>query len=298
MKIFLIGWFGAGNMGDEAILISELLFLREKIKRVEFYILSFDPERTRRLTANILEVKKILSIGSKLNVIKSDLLGILKTFREVDVVVIGGGGIFQDIYNHYPIPFFTSMALLAKFHRKLVVLYCVGIGPINTFIGRRLCKLTANSSDIISVRDPESRNLLKNLGINREIYLSADPVFLLEPLWNERVKKVIETYNLGGSRPIIGVCVQDLFFWDIRNRKILANALDNLAIERGAKVIFLPLGAYRDSWFSRKGYDTVDIAASKRLIALTEGGYSVMTAELAPLEILALMERRDVVFSI
>ena len=72
MKIFLIGWFGAGNIGDEAILISELLLLRDHLSNAEIYILSFNPEKTRKLTVNIPEVKKILRMGSKRDVFKSD----------------------------------------------------------------------------------------------------------------------------------------------------------------------------------------------------------------------------------
>ena len=297
MKIFLIGWFGAGNMGDEAILLSELLFLRENIKEAEFYILSFDTKRTKRLTSNMPEVKKILRMGVKQDVVRSDICGILKAFREVDLVVVGGGGIFQDIYNHYPIPFFTLMALLAKLNKKLLLLYCVGIGPINTFIGKKLCKLTVNSSDIVSVRDSESRDLLKDLGVTKKVYLSADPVFLLEPEWNEQVDKAIKTHNLDKSEPTIGVCVQDLLFWDNENRRILADILDTLIIERGVKVVFLPFGAYRDVWFTKKKSDTVDTAASKKLSELMKEESSILTDELLPQELLAVIEKMDIIVS-
>lgn len=232
MKIFLIGWFGAGNMGDEAILISELLFLRDQITNAEFHILSFNPEKTRRLTANIPEVNKILKMGSKQDVFKSDFLGILKAVREVDVVMMGGGGIFQDIYNHYPIPFFAAMALLARLNRKRLFLYCVGIGPIQSFIGKKLCRFAANSADMICVRDAGSKDLLKTLGVNRPIHLSADPVFLLEPVRNENVERVIKSHLLGGNGPAIGVSVQGLLFWRDASKKILAETLDTLNMGR------------------------------------------------------------------
>ncbi len=284
-------------MGDEAILISELLSLREQINEVEFYILSFNPERTKRLTARIPEVKKILRVGSKQHVIKSDFLGILKTLREVDTVVIGGGGIFQDIYNFYPIPFFTLLALLASFNRKQSVLYNVGIGPVNTFIGRKLCRIAANSVDMISVRDSESRDLLLELGVSKKIYLSADPVFLLEPVRNEKVNEVIKANNLESNGPVICVCVQELLYWSESDRKILADVLDILSVERGVKIVFLPLGAYKDGWFSNRASDTVDMAATKKLISMMAEKPSVITDELTPQELLAVMERMDIVIS-
>ena len=297
MKIFIIGWFGAGNIGDEAILISELLFLRDQISNVEFYILSFYPERTRQLTANIPEVNKILRVGSKRDVFKSDFLGIFKAFREVDVVMIGGGGIFQDIYNHYPIPFFTAMALLARLNRKRLILYCVGIGPIRSFVGKKLCKFAANSADIISVRDAGSKDLLKTLGVSRPVHLSADPIFLLEPVRNENVERVIKLHHLTGNGPTIGVSVQDLLFWKNESRKILANTLDTLSKERGATIVFLPFGTYKDGWFNKDKSSPVDMVASKKLAALMRGKYSIITDELTPQELLAVIEKLDLVIS-
>jgi polysaccharide pyruvyl transferase CsaB len=297
MKIFLIGWFGAGNIGDEAILISELLLLRNHLSKSEIYILSFNPEKTRKLTANIPEVKKILRMGSKRDVFKSDFLGIFKAFREVDVVLIGGGGIFQDIYNHYPIPFFTGMALLARWNKKRLVLYCVGIGPIRGSIGKKLCKVAANSADMICVRDAGSKDLLKSLGVNKPVHLSADPVFLLEPVKNGNVEKVIQSHHLGRNGPAIGVNVQDLLFWKSESRKILAETLDTLIKERGATIVFLPLGAYKDGWFNREKSSAVDMAASKKLAALMGGKYSIITDELTPQELLAVIEKLDLVIS-
>jgi polysaccharide pyruvyl transferase CsaB len=297
MKIFLIGWFGAGNIGDEAILISELLLLRDHISNAEFYILSFNPEKTRQLTANIPEVKKILRMGSKRDVFKSDFLGIFKAFREVDVVMIGGGGIFQDIYNHYPIPFFTAMALLARLNARYLIFYCVGIGPIRGFIGKKLCKFAVNSADIICVRDAGSKDLLKSLGVHRPVHLSADPVFLLEPLRNENVEKVIKSHHLGKNGPTVGVNVQDLLFWKSESRKILADTLDTLIKEKGATIVFLPFGAYKDGWFNREKSSAVDMAASKNLAALMRGKYSIIADELTPQELLAVIEKLDLVIS-
>jgi len=297
MKIFLIGWFGAGNIGDEAILISELLFLRDRIKNSEFYILSFNPDRTSRLTAGISEVKKILRMGSKRDVFKSDFWGIFKTFREVDVVMMGGGGIFQDIYNFYPIPFFTGMALLARLNRKRLILYCVGIGPIRSFIGKKLCKFAANSADLICVRDTESKNLLKTLKINKSVHLSADPVFLLEPVKNENVDKVIRSYHLDKNGPVIGVSVQTLLFWREQNQKILAGVLDTLVREKGATITFFPFGIYKDGWFKRDQSDTVDMAASKRLAALMREEHSILNSDLAPQELLAVIQKLNLMIS-
>ena len=297
MKILIAGWFGAGNMGDEAILISELLIMRQHIKDADFYIISFNAERTRRLTREIPEVKKILRMGSKKGVVQSQFLEILKTFLKVDLVVIGGGGLFQDIYNHYPIPFFTSLALLARICMKKTMLYSVGIGPVNSLIGRKLVRIAANLSGIISVRDPESRELLQELGVSKPIHVAADPVFLLSPEKSYKVREIIRFYRINNNKgPVIGVCIQDLLSWHDDNRRILADIFDILISENCARIIFIPFGIYRDSWLDRNA-DPVDVAASKRLAGFMKEKSSIITEEMAPEELLALMGSFNLVIS-
>jgi len=297
MKIFLIGWFGAGNLGDEAILLSELLSIREKREGVRFYILSFNRRRTERLTANIPEVEKIIGMGAKRSFLKSDFKGLLNAFKTVDIVVIGGGGIFQDIYNYYPIPFFTFMALAARFFRKLLVFYSVGIGPVNTSIGKKMCRFAANSADVLSVRDEESRDLLSEIGVTREIHVSADPVFLLKPVWNEKVDRIVSAGDIGNYKYVIGICVQDLLFWSNLNKKIFADVLDVLRREKGVRMVFLPFGVYQDGWFGKETSEAVDVAASKEIADMIKGDYSILTDDINPQELLSVIGRLDLVIS-
>ena len=285
-------------MGDEAILVSELLFLRAQIKDVEFYILSFDPDKTGKVTAGIPEVKRILWMGSKSDVVRSDFSGILKSFKEADLVVIGGGGIFQDLYNHYPIPFFTAMAFLSRLYGKRLVLYCVGIGPVRTFWGKKLCRYAANAADFISVRDAESKVLLQEFGVSKEVHLSADPVFLLKPVFNEKTEKVIQKLRRHDNGPVIGVCVQELLPWNASNKKVLADVLDTLVREVGAHIVFLPMGVYKDRLLGRgKQDDPVDVATSKKLAAMMEGHSSMILEELNPQEMLGVMQSMNLLIS-
>jgi polysaccharide pyruvyl transferase CsaB len=298
MKILLIGWFGAGNMGDEAILISELLFLKKQIADAEFHILSFDAGRTEKLTAHMPEVKKIIRFGAKHRVFRSEIFGLLRSLKEVDFVLIGGGGLFQDIYNFYPIPFFTLMTLLSRFYKKPVMLYCVGIGPINAPANKTLCRWAANAADLISVRDRDSADLLKKLGVNRSIPVSSDPVFLLESVSAEAIEHFLELNHLNDPSPLIGVCVQELLHWSDADRRTLAEVLDAAADKWSARTVFLPFGAYRDGWFRRASADSVDLAASKKLFSLMKcGAYIAPTGEWSPQELLAAMGRMSIVIS-
>lgn len=297
MRFFLIGWFGAGNAGDEAILLAELIALGSQIEDAEFDVLSFDPVRTKILVSIVPGVRNIVRMGSKGKVVHSDLAGIWRSLREADVVVIGGGGLFQDIYNHYPIPFFTAMALAARLLKKPLILYALGIGPIRTAAGKRLCRLAANCAEMISVRDVRSRDILRELGITREIHLCADPAFMLTPVVTPKVEELLARIRGGGRGPLIGVCVQDLLSWDDGMRKVLAGVLDAVTAERGARTVFLPLGSYRNRWVDRGSADSMDAAAAKRVATAMEREFQILDEELLPSELLAVMREMNIIIS-
>lgn len=299
MKIFLIGWFGAGNVGDEAILLSEILSLREEFSGARFYVLSFCAERTRKLTAGIPEIEKIVGMGSRFGFLRSDFSGLLSAFRTTDLVVIGGGGIFQDIYNHFPIPFFTVMALTAGLFRKKFVLHAVGIGPVRTILGKNLCRITANRAHAVSVRDRESKELLEGLGVKRRIHVSADPVFLLPPgrNMNGDPANILSSKGRKTSGPSIGVCVHNLLTWNDTDKKIFAAVLDHLAQERKAAVIFLPMGNYRNGWFRGDVSEPVDVSASGELAGLMKSDSTVLDEEAGPLEMMSVAGSLDLIIS-
>jgi polysaccharide pyruvyl transferase CsaB len=297
MRIFLIGWFGAGNIGDEAILLSELLSMRSNIKKVRFFILSFNPERTKKLTNDIEEVENIISMGSKHRFLKSDFTGLFRTFKRTDIVIIGGGGIFQDIYNYYPIPFFTLMACMAKIFRKHLMLYSVGIGPVHTAIGKKLCKLTARIADIISVRDSESKELLRAIGVNKEIHVSADPVFLLQPMCSEKIEKLMPKQNMDKRGPVIGICVQNLLFWSEKNKHLLADVLDELVLKNNARIAFLPFGAYHDGWLHEQTPEPVDVCASKEIAGMMSKESAINTDDMNPRALMSIIAEQDLIIS-
>jgi polysaccharide pyruvyl transferase CsaB len=298
MNVFVVGWFGAGNIGDEAILYSELSLLKNKIQGIEFSILSFDPSRTKKLTTSIPEVKKIIRIGSKLELFRSDFLGIYTAIKRADAVMIGGGGLFQDIYNSYPIPFFTSLALLTRLMNKPSVLFCVGIGPIKTYIGRKLCRMAVNSIKVISVRDEESMILLKEIGVWKKIHLSTDPAFLLSPIKTDSVENIINAYGFHASGPDIGVCVQNLLYWGDQAKSTLAEIFDSLIEKSGARIFFIPFGVYRNTWSFKHASEAVDILAAKELMAMMKAkSYLVDTGNLNPSEISALIKNMSLMIS-
>ena len=105
---------------------------------------------------------------------------------------------------------------LAKLFNKPVMVYANGIGPINRKINRFLTRKILNQVDLITLRDKDSRIFLKELDVeNDNIYVTADPVFTLEPTKEEIILGIFEKEGIPGDKPLVGVSVRN---W--RNEKI------------------------------------------------------------------------------
>ncbi|GEM_PF-5464566 len=105
-----------------------------------------------------------------------------QTFREIknlDLLIIGGGGLLVDLYRRWPIYplIFTAMAKAA---RTPVMFYAVGAGPIKHLRGRIYFSLAVNLSQAITVRDSRSFHVARKMLLNKsKLHLAADPAFCL-----------------------------------------------------------------------------------------------------------------------
>jgi polysaccharide pyruvyl transferase WcaK-like protein len=159
-SVLVTGYYGFGNTGDEAILSALVTGLRRRLPALRIVVLSGDPGQTRhRHGVDAIAWRDPLAIGQEV--------------RKCDLVVIGGGGLFQD-YNgieadtlltprHGGITFYAGPAILAALAGKPFAFHGLGFGPLESAEGRRIVAAIARSAARISVRDEGSRALLESL---------------------------------------------------------------------------------------------------------------------------------------
>ncbi|PUE09144.1 hypothetical protein B9Z51_09510 [Limnohabitans sp. T6-5] len=170
LKVIICGWYGATNIGDELLL--GLMF--EWIHEIggELTIISLNPEVTAR------------KYGT--HVVDFDNLGeIAQALSDSDLFVMGGGGIFQD---HSPFNFdglYDSIKVdVARYARPFymarqfgvrTLILAHGVGPLNSTQSREIVRDVFSLVDAVSLRDEQSAVLLKNIGVERELQVAADP---------------------------------------------------------------------------------------------------------------------------
>ena len=122
-KYLICGFIGGNNMGDEIILQNIIKTIRKNEDNdCEFIITSFKPQETKSFT-NERSVYWS-GVSKKFLFGKKEIINIIK---KVDKVVIGGGGLLQDVHSLHTIPRYLSIALIAQFLNKPVFYLSLGI---------------------------------------------------------------------------------------------------------------------------------------------------------------------------
>jgi len=164
--IVVSGYYGFGNLGDEAILdalCSDLEALG--YGRKEIYVLSGNPKETM-LTHGVQAFSRY------------NLLDIWRKLGLADCLISGGGSLFQDVTSRRTIPYYLSLIEMALLRKVPVIIYAQGVGPIQSRMYQAWVKRAFRSSMVCSVRDEESARFLHNLGVSPDkLRVTADPVF-------------------------------------------------------------------------------------------------------------------------
>lgn len=291
MKLIIIGWFGSGNIGDEALLLSQIQGFTKFIPHFECDVVSFNPAITKKVLTDIAGVKNIYRLGNKQQVFKTQLVSIYRAMRRADKVVIGGGGMVQDVYNWYTFCYFAFFALLGKMLNKPVMLYGVGAGPILRKFVKQIIRLTGNQVDLITVRDPESKQAMIRAGIKQEkIIVTADPAFYLTP-------KIIPDLKLSQEKIKIGICVREVAQWKPLDKKLLAKLFDDLAVKYNAQIIFFAFGFYTNKWFKKQTSEPTDTQTAHQIASHMKNKPLIIKDHYRPDEFLYLISQFNLLIS-
>jgi len=169
MKIFVFGYFGCGNLGDEAILKSFSDWIADNFPHAELIVQSSDIAHTERTYG-------VKAVG------KNDAPGMMRAIMRSRVVVAPGGGLLQNSTSLKSLVYYLGLIRFAIAMGKPVYMLSQGIGPLEGNTARRLTSRVLKRSTHIGVRDEGSLQLLRKLGLpEKNIELSGDMVLLSQP---------------------------------------------------------------------------------------------------------------------
>jgi polysaccharide pyruvyl transferase WcaK-like protein len=171
------GWFGSGNIGDDAILIGFRDIVKTVMPDMELTAISMDPSHTRKICGvdaiRLQSPKQLLRNSAKY----------LKAFNEADTVFVTGGTPIYD-YDHFSRFIHMGIPML---QRKPLILFGVGAKPVNTLTGKRIMKFLLRHASRISVRDVPSWDVLSKL-TSKSVILTGDSALCMNHVERRRKK--------------------------------------------------------------------------------------------------------------
>jgi polysaccharide pyruvyl transferase WcaK-like protein len=290
------GWFGSGNIGDDAILIGLRNALNEALPGTEIVAISSDPDQTRRVCG--VEAVQLLSPMSGFRGSRPPIEAYYRAFRGADACVVSGG---TPIYDYEHLSRGLHFGLPRVLGKKL---FCFGIGakPIRSRTGAAFLRLLLRRAELISVRDVPSRDELLRLGVDKQVTVTGDSALFLSPDEPDTGLRKLSDCGVDTSRPMVAVCPRALSI-DYRRhyheplsrreivgvRRAIARVAERL-VEDGREVVFVPM--------HRAPYDD-DLSEIRAITGLMRGRPPrVVDVGMLPGEAMAVLGRMGLVFGL
>ena len=214
IQAVLCGYYGKGNGGDEALLVSMLEMLPPNVKPL---VLSADP----RATSKSYGVRSYDRMNSG---------AVIRALKESQVLILGGGSLIQDATSlRNSIYYGGLMGLAQQFGLKTIAL-AQGIGPVDKPLTRWIAKRAFGNCTALSVRDPASAALLEQWGIS--CVMAPDPV------WSLAATPVPAIASI--PSPKIAVTLRSHPKLTDRRLKTLTTALVDLQAATGSHILLVP----------------------------------------------------------
>jgi polysaccharide pyruvyl transferase CsaB len=230
VRFLLSGYYGFGNLGDEALLAIIVSQLKTRYPYTTIDVLSAQPDATAH------------DFGVEATP-RWDQGGVRDAISEADVVLSGGGGLLQNATSLKSLLYYAGIIRTAVRAGKRTMVFAQSVGPLD-FWGKQTVRECCKGLQAATVRDERSRALFAPLVPTTDVVRTADPVFLYEP---PPAAVDLDAHGLGAqSEPFVVVCVRKTaHFTDAVTT--LAAAVDRLADQHGARVAFVPFGGTADA---------------------------------------------------
>ncbi|TWT73710.1 colanic acid biosynthesis protein [Posidoniimonas polymericola] len=218
MSIVLSGCNGFRNRGVEALIAPSVAELHKRFPGGGVAVLSGQPafDETRDVDATfVLDpfIGKVRSLpvrrvgaGIAPRVFRTEAKAI-NAIRAADAVIASGGDNFSSDYGDFRMH--LEPLKIAQKTGKATFMLAQSVGPFKSDEHRdHFCSVAKNVS-LITLRESRSYDYVINeLGLPADrVHLTADPAFLLNPVGEERVHRLLRRYGVDPAAPYVTIAM-------------------------------------------------------------------------------------------
>ena len=161
------GYYGYGNIGDDALMLSVIGNILQKKPDLKICLLTKDPKKQQRRLDG-----RYATITAKP---RFNFLSVRNAVKKSKALVFGGGTLLQDSTSGRSFSYYAWLLETAQKLGKKTILYANGIGPLYDEKNKERTKRLMESIALATIRDGESYEYLEKMGIGKhKIRLTAD----------------------------------------------------------------------------------------------------------------------------
>lgn len=281
--VTVCGSYGKNNAGDDAILEAMVSEISDIDPDIRVRVLSRTPKKTR--------------LNYRVDTLYTfNPFALIRAFRKSKLYINGGGNLIQDITSTRSLLFYLYTIWLGKLLGCKVMMYGCGIGPvIRPSNRRRTARVINRCVDIITLREPESREELKRLGVSGpEVILSADPALILSPSSDSETESAMISNGLSPGGRYIAFMLRD---WPSfpEKAKIFGMAADYAYEKYGLVPVFIPLERGKDE--AASGLASGCMKKARPHIVNTPEKTGTLLGMLARMEVVVSMRLHGLIFA-
>jgi colanic acid/amylovoran biosynthesis protein len=259
-KIVFTGITSFRNHGVEALVVSAIAQLRERLPKATFTVLDREPEfDNSRVAAGEIRFTQDYTIRPLYaNKLRNTLTRVVPSLdkyaaaaraeiESATAVIASGGDVFASEYGHRSLLTHLQPLKIARKNSVPFFFAAHSIGPFKNDEDRKAFLDVAKDSAGITVREAKSYEYLtKQLGLPTSLVtLTADAAFLLSKPEPARLAKLRAYHGFTGARPVIALTPsQAICNWMNSNYdlhfKVWCAVVDMLLRELDAGIIFIP----------------------------------------------------------
>lgn len=228
--MFLVGYYGSGNAGDEWLLQTLVNFVRAQAPERRIYA---------AVSGDVALPEGVEPVPLH------DVYAVATAVSAASVVAMGGGGLLQDkgradpwqVFHDPPsgVAAYLRPVILGRWYGRRTVMLGNGVGPIRTDAGRALVRAAVLHLDAMTVRDEASKALLLELGASpNAVEVGADLAW-----WRREIAPEPVSFS---PRVVVNLR-QTIAGLDEALVAAVAEALDRLAQRLAMPLVFAPFHA-------------------------------------------------------
>ena len=272
-SILISGYYGFDNSGDDAILKAIVKDIGDYNEKINIKVLSNNPSKTENMypvtAVNRFKIKEVL-----------------EAIKDSDLFISGGGSLLQDVTSTRSLLYYLALMSCAKLCKKPIMVYANGIGPIDRNINRYFTRKILNKVDLITLRDEGSREYVESLGVkNKNIHVTADPVFTLLPSPKEEVNQIFKAEKIPNDKKIIGISVRQ---WKGSDNlvEVISKSIEYMLKKYDVNIVLIPMHYPED----------LDISFEVEKMVNNEGCY-VMRERYSVEEIMGVIKELEIIIA-